>query len=391
MASPIILIANPGSASRKYALYKGEYEQAGLHFEWENGKVICTLRRDGEQHTISTGISDITQAASQLTTVLKDNDLLQDTEHIEKIGLRIVAPSSYFLKDHLVDNDFVKRLKDLEPRAPLHIAATLDELRILRDQFSNAVVVGVSDSAFHASKPDYAWNYGISLEDADMFEIKRFGYHGLSAASVVHQLKVIPSKLIVCHLGSGASVTAILDGKSVDNSMGYSPLEGIIMSTRSGSIDPTAIHALKDARGFDDTAMEDYLNNRSGLLGLGGSSDIRELLRREIDGDNQSRLALATYAYSVQKAIAQMTAALGGIDALVLTGTVGERSTPMRERIVEQLSYINLVLDKHNNSNCQAPKEITKISPADSKPIFVIPTQESAEIARRVITQTDTQ
>ena len=387
MAGSLILVANPGSASRKYALYEGERERAGLHFEWEYGKVVCTLHQDGKPHLLHLNIADIDQAASHLTSILEDNGLLQEGERIDKIGLRVVAPSSYFLEDRMVDDDFVSRLEGIKPRAPVHIAATLDELHVLRKQFGKAAIVGVSDSAFHVTKPDYAWNYGISLEDADRFEIKRFGYHGLSVASVVQALKAaekLPPKLVVCHLGSGASVTAVLNGKSADNTMGYSPLEGVVMSTRSGSIDATAVRALKDACRFDDDAAEDYLNNHSGLLGLGGSADTRELLRREADGDGRSRLALATYVYSVQKAIAQMTAALGGIDVLVFTGTVAERSTPVRERIVERLHYLDLVLDKHTNKDCESPEKPVVISRlAHSKPVLVVATQEAAEIARR--------
>jgi acetate kinase len=389
MASSLILVANPGSASRKYALYEGERERAGLHFEWEHGKVVCTLHQGGEQHVLHTDIADIVEAANYVVAILRDNDVLQAGEQIEKIGLRVVAPSSYFLEDHVVDDDFVSRLEDIKPRAPIHITATLEELHRLRSQFANAAIAAISDSAFHATKPDYAWNYGISLEDADRFEIKRFGYHGLSAASVVRQLDAagkLPPKLIVCHLGSGASVTAILHGKSFDNTIGYSPLEGVVMSTRSGNIDATAVRALRDACHFDDDEVEDYLNNHSGLLGLGGSSDTRELLRRENDGDNRSRLALATYVYSVQKAIGQMAAALGGADALIFTGTVGERSALTRERIAQRLHYLDLTLDKHVNTGCEGTKDIAIISRlAHSKPIMVVPAQEAAEIVRHTL------
>lgn len=386
MAGPLILVANPGSASRKYALYEGTHERAGLHFEWEYGKVVCTLHRAGEQRVLHTGIADVDDAPGELMSILQANNLLGEDERIERIGLRIVAPSSYFLQDRDITDDFIKNLEEIRPRAPIHIAATLQELHTLRAQFSQAAIAGISDSAFHATKPDYAWNYGISLEDADRFEIKRFGYHGLSVESVVHALldaEKLPRKLLVCHLGSGASVTAIMNGTSADNTMGYSPLEGVVMSTRSGSIDHTAVHALKDACRFDDEAVEDYLNHHSGLLGLGGSSDIRELLRREAEGDQRSRLALSTYVYSVQKAIAQMTAAVGGIDGLAFTGTVGERSAPMRERIIERLHYLDLSLDMHGNQAYkpqETPVVVSRL--AHSKPIFIVPAREAAEIAR---------
>lgn len=388
MAGSLILVSNPGSASRKYALFEGAKDRAGLHFEWEHGKVVCTLHRDGQQHVIHVDLHDVNKASSQVLNILRDNGVLKADEQIEKVGLRIVAPSAYFLQDHVVDDEMIARLEAIMPRAPIHIAATLDELTLLRSQFNKTPIVGVSDSAFHATKPDYAWNYGISLEDADRFEIKRFGYHGLSVASVVRELEKaekLPPKLIVCHLGSGASVTAVHNGKSMDTTMGYSPLEGVVMSTRSGNIDHTAAHALKDAFGFDDVALDNYLNNHSGLLGLGGSSDIRELLRRETGGDDKARLALATYILSVQKAIGQMTAVLNGADALVFTGTVGERSATVRQRIIEGLHYLDFIVDEHTNKECQGPEKLAVISRlAHSRPVLVAPTREAAEIARHI-------
>jgi acetate kinase len=388
MAGSLTLIANPGSASRKYALYEGLEERASLHFEWVQHLIVCTLRQGDTQHVLHVSTHDMNAVAAQVLPILKTQEVLSDDEHIERIGLRVVAPGAFFLEDHLADSGFIAKLEAIHSRAPIHITATLDELHILRKEFKNVPVTGVSDSAFHITKPDYAWNYGISLEVADHFEIKRFGYHGLSVAAVVRQLAEagkLPVKLVVCHLGSGASVTAVHGGRSMDTTMGYSPLEGIIMSTRSGTIDPTAVRTLKEVCYFDDDKAEDYLNNHSGLLGLGGSSDIRELLRRESDGDNRSRLALATYIHSVQKAIGQMTAVLGGIDGLVFTGTVGERSAPIRERISERLHYLDIALDPHANQACGMPVGVVSIGRlAHSRPVFVVATQEAAEIVRRL-------
>jgi len=392
MADSLILIANPGSASRKYALYKGGMCRAELHFEFVYQKLVCTFTYKGLQHVLHLDFHHMGEAATHVVDIFKDKGVLSDHEKIERVGLRIVAPSSFFMIDHVIHNDVVSHLEDILPRAPLHIKATLDELHILRKQFVNIPIVGVSDSAFHITKPDYAWNYGISLEDADRFEIKRFGYHGLSAESVVHELKhaeKLPQKLVVCHLGSGASVTAIYDGKSLDNTMGYSPLEGVVMSTRSGNIDPAAVRSLKDACNFSDAEVENYLNNHSGLLGLGGSSDIRELLRREEDGDVKSKLALQTYVYSVQKAVGEMVTVLDGVDVLVFTGTVGERSAPIRERILSSLHYLDFELNKESNKACEAPSKLNVISRlAHSKSVIVVPAQEAAEMARHTIKAT---
>ena len=260
---------------------------------------------------------------------------------------------------------------------------------MLRRHFPDAQLFGLSDSAFHITKPDYAWNYGLPLHDADRLDVKRFGYHGLSVAAVVETLKKadkLPPKLVVCHLGSGASVSAVHGGKSVDTTMGYSPLEGAIMATRSGSIDPTAVQALKQGLSMDDKAIDAYLNKQSGLQGLAGSSDLRELLEREAAGDHYAHLAIRTYIFAVQKAIGQMTAALGGVDVLALTGTVGERSAPIRKRIMERLHYLDLLLDEHANTASESMQAITTISRlAHSKPVYVIPTNESDEMVRRLL------
>ena len=388
MTGSLILVANPGSASRKYALYDGTKELARVHCEWLYGRVVCTVEKGGEQHQAPVELLDLTEAGGQVVGVLQSHGLLPEGKTIGRVGLRVVAPSSYFLEDHIVDDHFIAQLRAIRKRAPIHIDATLAELDMLRRQFPHATVVGVSDSAFHITKPDYAWNYGISLEDADRYEIKRFGYHGLSVASVVQELHKehkLPPKVAVVHLGSGASVTAVHGGRSMDNTMGYSPLEGVVMSTRSGSIDPTAVSALNDVFRWNATQTENYLNNHSGLLGLGGSSDIRELLRREADGDHRSGLALKTYIYSVQKAVGQMASALGGLDALVFTGTVSERSAPIRDRVIDRLHYLDFILERHANEGITPGEPLALISRvARSKPIYVVPTRESAEIARHV-------
>lgn len=277
----------------------------------------------------------------------------------------------------MVEQKVIDQLESLLPRAPLHITATLSELHALRREFGQATMVAVSDSAFHSSKPAAAWYYGLPLADADRLDIKRFGYHGLSVESAVQSLQRgpgLPAKLVVCHLGSGASVSAVLNGRSQDTTMGYSPLEGVIMSTRVGNIDPTAVRIAKEALQLDDNGIESYLNHQSGLLGLGGSADIRELLDRQARGDQQAALALEIYILNLQKAVAQMVAVLGGIDMLVLTGTVGERSAPIRQRLVAKLHYLGLDLAEPQPEPAGG---MTSLQVPKSKPILIIPADES--------------
>jgi acetate kinase len=384
---PLILIANPGSASRKYALYEGDTIRIRLHFEYDDGQVICTVDQNGELQTANTGLHDVTDAVRRMVPMLREYEAISGNEQIDAIGLRIVVPSSYFLEDRQLTPAVIAKLEELKDRAPLHIAASLQELKGLSKQFPDVRLYGISDSTFHRNKPDYAWNYGLPLHDADRLDIKRFGYHGLAAASAVNQLRAagkLTPKVVIAHLGSGASVTAIHNGKSVDNTMGYSPLEGLIMSTRSGSVDVTAAQVLRAELGFTEHQLDKYLNQSGGLLGLGGSADIRELLKREAAGNHQAKLALNTYIYTVQKAIGAMAAALGGLDQLVFTGTVSERSPTVRQHILQRLNYLDFSLDQTANKQCD-PQELTLISRlAHSKPIHVVPIDEAAEMARQI-------
>jgi acetate kinase len=385
---PLTLIDNPGSSSRKYGLYAGGAQLASLHFEHNQGQYVCSVSVGDKIREFPVDISDISESTNHILPILKDTGALKETETIVSAGMRIVAPSNFFLEDHLIDEDVIKRLEILKPRAPLHISATLEEIHLIQQNFPGVKLIGISDSAFHKSKPGYAWNYGLPLEDADRLEVKRYGYHGISLASATNLLEKehkLLARMVVCHLGSGASVTAIRDGESVDNSMGYSPLEGLVMATRSGTIDPVAVGVLRDELGFDNESMEEYLNTKGGLLGLSGtSSEIPELIQSEAAGDSRANLALETYIHTVRKTIGQMVAALDGIDGLVFTGTVGERSVTIRQRITAGLDYLNLVIDPVTNKACERPTKITTISQPHSRPIFVVPTDEAGEMCRRI-------
>lgn len=384
----LVLVSNPGSASRKYGLYRGDITLAKLHFEHDVAdKVVCTVLTSSSKATGPVQIEHVDASIEHVIEQLQSAGVLTGAKDIEAIAIRIVAPSAYFLQDRILDDDVIGQLENLAKLAPLHIRIVLEEVAKIRAQFPGVPIVAISDSKFHITKPDYAWNYGISLEDADTYDIKRFGFHGLSMAAVVRALRSsskLATKTVVAHLGSGGSVTALHGGKSLDNTMGYSPLEGIIMATRSGTIDYSAVRALQVVTGMNNTETELYLNTKAGLLGLGGSSDIRELLEREAAGDSKAALALNTYIYSVQKSIAQMTAALGGVDALVFTGAVGERSAILRKRIIARLHYLDLFTDEASNAACTGQSGIATISKlAHSKPIYVVPTDEAGEIARQ--------
>lgn len=377
----LFLIANPGSASRKYSLYEGLKLRANVHFEYENGQIVYTYSAGDESSSFATELSELRASAGKVVSLLRAKGALRDDETIARIGLRIVAPGSFFAQNRIIDDTFTTELQAALLRAPLHVAAALDELYALREQFPETTIVGISDSSFHSTKPPQAWLYGFPLEDADRLDIKRYGYHGLSMASVVSTLRshnALPPRLLVAHIGSGVSVTALENGASVDTTMGYSPLEGTLMASRSGSLDITAAGVLANALGLDQKNLEHYLNTQSGLLGLGGSSDVRELLEREKNGDTKAQLALTVYVYSIQKAIGQMAAASGGADALVFTGTVGLRSAPIRQRVVSRLGYLGFGIDATANDGDIDGTSLAPIAVKASKPIYVVATDEQA-------------
>ncbi|PID32052.1 hypothetical protein CR970_02580 [Candidatus Saccharibacteria bacterium] len=389
MKNSYTLVINPGSTSRKYAVYDGEECIARLHFEHQDGRVVCG-RWHGDYHDKVDFDPEALRFATKLASEqLEELGVVGEGRRIAHVAMRVVAPSSEFLHHRKLTPSVVKLLESLKQRAPLHIAATLEELTYVRKHFPAADVYGISDSAFHITKPDYAWNYGLPIEDADKHDIKRFGYHGLSLASAVEALVAadkLAKRVVICHLGGGASVTAVHNGRSLDSTMGYSPLEGLIMATRSGSIDAAATRDLKRALGLQDAGMEEYLYKHSGLLGLSNlSDDIRDLLRAERDGHHLARLALRTYIHSVRKGIGQMAGAMGGVDVLVFTGTVGERSVVMRRRIADGLAYLDMTLDVDHNHACTKPEGVECISKlAASRPVYVVPVNEERQMALAV-------
>jgi acetate kinase len=387
----LILVANPGSSSRKYALYESDKLalRAELHIESSDGQIVATLRTNSGSRQVETTLSEVHDAPREVRGILIRENILNENEAITAIGLRVVAPGSYFMEDRVISDEVIAKLEETKSLAPIHIFATLEELKILREYFGQTPVVAVSDSAFHRTKPPYAWNYGINIQDADSLEIKRYGYHGISVASAVDELwnrGKLPPKVVVCHLGSGSSVSAIFHGRSIDNTMGFTPLEGVLMATRSGDISPGAVRALQTKLGMDWSGIESYLNQRGGLLGIGGSNDIRDLIEREKNGDHLAHLALTTLVHTIHKAIGSMIATLNGCDLLVFTGTVGERSAILRKRIVAHLEFVDFIIDGNLNDGCTEPDQLTSISQsAKSKPIIVIPTNESVEIAKRTL------
>lgn len=388
--SKLILITNPGSASRKYALYDHETFLASLHFEYEDGAVACTLKdADGQKKSISVKIKDLSQTVAHLGDILRQEGYISDKNKLFAVVARIVAPSDYLAENHIVDDEFMANLEIAKKRAPLHIPVVAAEIEHFRAKFPDTTIIAVSDSAFHWQKPELMKYYAFDTEIADKYDIKRYGFHGLSVASVVDTMQsndILPEKLVVAHIGSGSSVSAVLGGRAMDNSMGYTPLEGLMMSTRAGSMDIAAALALKRELKLDDTELETYLNKKSGLLGVSGiSDDMRVIIQKRDEGDPKATFAHALYVHRLQTTIGQMAATLGGIDGLVFTATIGERSAEIRHFVSQKLAYLGFFLDEKLNEVPVFEGRYALISRPDSKPIYIIQTDETAEMVKQAL------
>lgn len=383
----LILVVNPGSSSRKYALFANGINKASVHFEFEDGKITGKVVYEGQKYPRAYDDSDLTNVSKYVLPLLKEYKIIGESDAIKAIGIRVVAPSKRFAQDQLVTDQIEADLEAIEKRAPLHVRTAMMEVQHLRDYLPETPIVIVSDSAFHSTKPDIARYYGFDIEMADRIDVKKYGYHGVSVGSVSRYLSehnLLAPKTVVCHLGSGSSITALIDGKSVDNTMGYTPLEGVMMASRTGDIDVSAALAIKRELGLDDDDLEQYLNKNSGLIGVSGSSnDIRQLLASEEAGDTRAKLALDMFVYRIQQSIGKMVASMGGVDTIVFTATIGERSSIIRSRILDKLNYLGFSYDTELNDKTFEPAEAVNVALSDSKPILVVSTDESAEIARR--------
>lgn len=380
------LAINPGSASKKYALYENGREIFAAHLEKEKGGYVATLRLRARERRVKISARDYRDSAKIIVRYIRADGLLGDIGEIKSLGFRLVAPGNFFQKTRLIDGICMQKLKAAEKMAPLHIGAAVAEISAFSKLFPSASLVGVSDSAFHSTLPAQARLYGLPLSDSRRFGLYRFGYHGISAQSVLRTLREmtgrLPARIIVCHLGSGASVTAVKNGRSFDTSMGFTPLEGLLMATRSGDIDAGVLMYLMKRLKMTPDNLDDYLNHRSGLQGIGGTEDVRELLRREEKSEN-ARQALAMFVYRIQKYIGAYTAALGGLDALVFTAAIGERSFIIRERVCRGVGALGVKLD--NRRNRKAFERSTFIQSRLSKiKIAVVKTDEMREIAREM-------
>lgn len=381
------LIVNTGSTSKKYSFYEDEKKVYSAHFEMEGSSLIVTETTETGSEKKTTDQDNYTNAVGFIADSLIAKGIIDNKEDINLVGIRIVAPGEYFLTNRLIDDKYLEMTEAALQKVPLHLGPALAEIKNIKKILGNNITIaGVSDTAFHATIPESSRFYAIPIKDSRELGLCRFGYHGISVQSVISKasetLGSLPEKVIVCHLGGGASVTAVKNGESIDTSMGFTPLEGLVMATRVGDIDPGAVLYLAEKLNKDFKELESYFNNECGLLGLSGkSNDIRELLEYEKNGDADAALALKTYTNRIKQYIGRMAAILGGVDLLILAGTVGERSFIIRQRICENLSFLGIELDEDlNNNSSGIDVELSK--PQSKTKILVIKTDEMEEIAK---------
>lgn len=379
----MILAVNTGSSSKKYALFEGENEAFSAHFEKTKEGIIAGFLSNGAREEKNISEADYKDGVGFFIESAVEKGVIANSGDIARVGVRIVAPGEYFYSHSLINDAYIKKLEEAKEEAPLHIGPIVSEIEEIREALPEIEIVAVSDSFFHRTIPAAARDYAIPKEAREEYGIHRFGFHGISVSSVARSAEELcgelPERMIVCHLGSGASITAVKDGASLDTSMGFTPLEGLIMGTRVGDIDPGALIYLGERSGLGYRELEEYLNNKCGLLGASGiSGDMKELLDLERNGGADAKEAIEMFVYRIKKYIGAYAAALGGIDLLVFTATIGERSSILRERIVSGLGFLGLELD--HSSNSEVSEEPRFIS-AGSEKIAVIPAMELREIA----------
>lgn len=313
-------------------------------------------------------------------------DALADVPCISAVGHRVVHGGAAFSDPVLIEDDVVERLAALVDLAPLHQHKNLLGVAAVRTAFPALPQVACFDTAFHAGIPPAARTYALPRGWTGRWGLRRYGFHGLSHAYASRRAveltgrDVAGLRIVTCHLGAGASLAAVRDGRSLDTTMGFTPLEGLVMATRSGDVDPGMLLWLQQQTGVTPERLTDELTHRSGILALAGTSDMREVVGRAASGDADAALALDVYVHRLRGAIARMTASLGGLDALVFTGGVGENAPLIRQRTADGLGFLGVAVDPARNATGPADREISLLG--SSARVFVVAAREDVEIAR---------
>ena len=387
-----ILVINAGSSSLKYQLIdmqdesviaKGLVERIGI----EGSKL--THKYDGKEFELTVPMKDHTAAMKHVLDALMDAEhgVIKSIDEIGAVGHRVLHGGDKFTASCIIDQPCLDAIEECIPLGPLHNPANLMGIRACQSVMPGTPMVAVFDTAFHQTMPKTAYMYGVPYEFYEKYHIRRYGFHGTSHRFVSARaiellgLKGKESKIIVCHLGNGSSLSAVVNGKCVDTSMGLTPLEGVLMGTRSGDLDPAVVECIANNEHLTPTETLNLLNKKSGLMGLSGvSSDMRDVYTAAEAGNERAQMTLDIWAYRVKKYIGAYAAAMGGLDAVIFTAGIGENDKRSRASVCEGLEFMGIKLDPEKNNIRGVEAEI---SAADSKvKVWVIPTNEELAIAR---------
>ena len=390
------LVLNAGSSTVKYQV-----------IDTDNEKVLCkglcerigidgrhTHKVNGESLKMEKKMNNHQEAIGEVLSIICDEKygVVKSIDEIEAVGHRVVHGGEIFSGSVLLTDEVMQTIKDLTPLAPLHQPANIQGIEACKALMPNVPQVGVFDTAFHTTMPAHAFRYAIPKEAYTKWQIRRYGFHGTSHKFVSEKLAELVGKkgrFIVCHVGNGASVSAVKDGKCIDTSMGFTPLEGLVMGSRSGDVDPAVLERVMNETGMTIKEAINYLNKKSGLLGVscvsGDMRDVEEIAYSDEQSERAEdcRLSLAMHAYRVRKYIGSYMAALGGVDAIAFTAGVGENGCEYREMVLEGLEDLGIVLDKTKNlKEFKRGVDFCISAPESKVQVWVVPTNEELMIAR---------
>lgn len=391
-----VLVINCGSSSLKFQLInsdteavlaKGLCERIGI-----DGR-LTYQPAGGEKEVNNLAMPTHTEAIQFVIDALTNEKtgVVKSLDEIGAVGHRLVHGGEKFASSVVITEEVKKAVEECNDLAPLHNPANLIGVNACEKLMPGTPMVAVFDTAFHQTMPEKAYMYGLPYEYYDKYKVRRYGFHGTSHSFVskrVAEIVGVPydqTKTIVCHLGNGASVSAVLNGKSVDTSMGLTPLEGLVMGTRSGDIDPAILEFIAKKEDLDIAGLMNMLNKQSGVFGLsnGVSSDFRDLTAAAEEGQKPAQIALEVFAYRVAKYIGAYTAAMNGVDNIVFTAGIGENDAQMREDICEYLGFLGIEIDKE--ANAKRGEEIVVSTPDSKVKVLVVPTNEELAIARETV------
>lgn len=383
----IFLVLNSGSSSEKFSLYEGEDEVCSLYFEGieEGGKkkFICTITRaDGSEEVVDKKWDTLDVAFKEAKAIFEKEGFINAAHPLDGILVRVVAAGKYFSQNHIVDEQTFKELEKVRVTNPLHVPGTERGIKNATATFPDVPVMVMSDSEAltRDSRRDTA--YALPKEIVDEFDLGRWGAHGASYGYMmgrIPELGILEKKMIVCHLGSGCSVTALVDGQPAYTSMGETPLEGLMSSTRTGSIDPTIGALLGEKLGAAEAIK--LMNKQSGLLAMAGSNDMREIIAGAEEDREDAAAAFDLFIDGVAGKIGEFATKMGGVDAIVFTATIGERSIPVRNAIMAKLEFAGFKV--RSDVKLDKSKGYANIAEEGSKPVYIIPTNEAAYMIKK--------